>query len=341
MAKYKITKTKKGYTTTVYVGKTADGKRKYQRITAADSKEVRRRVNQIIAARDDTAYDCSKTFREAAEIFSDRQHPMVSESTYRDYQSYVRGLETRSKTFVDQRLDRIDKNAVQDVLNALKQSGLSAKSVRNYWGFINQVLKSQQLRIGEVVLPEKTVPNIFVPDDTMMKKIFALLRDQPLEIPVMLAAMGPMRMGEIIALDLSDISGNVVHVHKDIAYLDGGGAVVKERPKTAASNRYIEYPAEVISRIRKQGHITKYNTKMMGYYFNKFLSENDLPHFRFHDLRHYAVSTLHAQGVADAYIMQRGGWTTDRVLKAVYRHTLADQEKAMTEKANNHFLSLL
>ena len=47
-----------------------------------------------------------------------------------------------------------------------------------------------------------------------------------------------------------------------------------------------------------------------------------IPHFDFHDLRHYCASVQHALGVPDAYIMQRGGWGNDRVLKEVYRHAL-------------------
>lgn len=39
----------------------------------------------------------------------------------------------------------------------------------------------------------------------------------------------------------------------------------------------------------------------------------DIPRFRFHDLRHYGASILHAIGVPDQYIIQRGGWSTDNV----------------------------
>lgn len=44
---------------------------------------------------------------------------------------------------------------------------------------------------------------------------------------------------------------------------------------------------------------------------------------------------MHAIGVPDQYIMERGGWTDDRVLKEVYRNTLSDKTKlfaAMTNK---------
>ena len=47
-------------------------------------------------------------------------------------------------------------------------------------------------------------------------------------------------------------------------------------------------------------------------------------YMRFHALRHYCASQLHALGMPDAYIMERGGWESDGVLKGIYRHTLSD-----------------
>lgn len=340
MARYKIGRTKGGlYTTVVYLGTDSDGKRIQKRVTGLSSAEVRMKADQLRDERHRKTYS-ALTFAEASEIFMARKRPMVSPTTFRDYESFLRNLRHRVPEFVTARIDSIDVGTVQDLLGLLRLD-LSGKSVRNYWGFVNAVLKSQGIRLDGIVLPEKTVPDIYVPDDTTIKRMLQLLEGEELEIPVLLAAFGPMRMGEIIALRMEDIVGNVVHVHRDIAYIDGGGSEIKETPKTAASNRFIQYPKAVIDKIRKKGYITRYNTKMMGYYFNKFLRENDFPHFRFHDLRHYAASTLHAQGVPDAYIMQRGGWTTDRVLKAVYRHTLADQEQVMVDKANAHFESML
>ena len=66
----------------------------------------------------------------------------------------------------------------------------------------------------------------------------------------------------------------------------------------------------------------------------------NLPHFRFHDLRHYCASIQHAMGIPDAYIMQRGGWGSDTVLKNVYRHALKDKSDEMNDLANEHFSKL-
>lgn len=74
--------------------------------------------------------------------------------------------------------------------------------------------------------------------------------------------------------------------------------------------------------------------------FKDILERAGIPHFRFHDLRHYCASVQHAFGVPDAYIMQRDGWGNDRVLKEVYRHALKDKVSEMDDKANNYFESM-
>ena len=62
--------------------------------------------------------------------------------------------------------------------------------------------------------------------------------------------------------------------------------------------------------------------------------------FRFHDLRHYSASIMHAIGIPDQYIMARGGWKTDTVLKAVYRNVINDEQKKFTDKINSHFTTM-
>lgn len=71
--------------------------------------------------------------------------------------------------------------------------------------------------------------------------------------------------------------------------------------------------------------------------FKDALTRCGLPHFRLHDLRHYSASILHAIGIPDQYIMARGGWKTDHVMKRVYRDTITDVEKEMNNKINDYF----
>jgi integrase len=53
------------------------------------------------------------------------------------------------------------------------------------------------------------------------------------------------------------------------------------------------------------------------------------------------ASALHAAGVPDQYIIQRLGHSGDSTLKRVYRHTLADHERAAVTATLDHFDALI
>lgn len=71
--------------------------------------------------------------------------------------------------------------------------------------------------------------------------------------------------------------------------------------------------------------------------FKRALSKIGLPDFRFHDLRHYTASVMHAIGIPDQYIMGRGGWSSDGTLKRIYRNEIDDYSKKFTAKTLDHF----
>ncbi|MCR5108531.1 MAG: site-specific integrase, partial [Lachnospiraceae bacterium] len=71
--------------------------------------------------------------------------------------------------------------------------------------------------------------------------------------------------------------------------------------------------------------------------FTNTLNKLDIPHFRFHDLRHYSASIMHALGASDECIMNRGGWATDHALKEHYRGNMSEYDTRFTKKLNKHF----
>ena len=117
--------------------------------------------------------------------------------------------------------------------------------------------------------------------------------------------------------------------------------VLKYSPKTDSSNRIIVFPDFVIERIQGiEGEIIKATPGQISSRFNRAIRFSGLPHFRFHDLRHYCASILHAMNIPDQYIMARGGWATDNVMKRVYFGEISDEAAKFNTQIMDHFSEL-
>ena len=112
-----------------------------------------------------------------------------------------------------------------------------------------------------------------------------------------------------------------LHVHQTMVKNQNYKWVLKSVAKNSTSDRYVEYPDKVIKELPVSGKICNLNPDMITHDFGRTIKKLGLPHFRFHDLRHYAATIMHAMGVPEAYIMERGGWKTNTVLNQVYRGT--------------------
>ena len=216
------------------------------------------------------------------------------------------------------------------------------KTVRNIHGLVTAVMGAYRPDFAiKTDLPKKIRPQLYIPSDADVARVMDSVKGTEMEIAVMLAAFGPMRRGEICALDSDHIKGNVVHVEKSMALTENNEWVIKS-PKSYAGDRYITFPDFVIDRISGiQGRIINLNPNQITNRFRRILKKEGLPVFRFHDLRHYSASIQHALGIPDAYIMQRSGWSNDGVLKGVYRHAMGQEIEPMTNIVNEHFSNVM
>ena len=57
--------------------------------------------------------------------------------------------------------------------------------------------------------------------------------------------------------------------------------------------------------------------------------------------RHLNASVMLMLGIPDKYAMERGGWSTNHTLKAVYQHTFSEERKLVDEKIDNYFNNIL
>ena len=238
------------------------------------------------------------------------------------------------------RIRKLTASDIQEWANSYSVNH-SPKSVASAHGFISVVLSVYEpsLRLN-TKLPEKKNKALYVPSDKDIEKLLKHIEGTGLEKAVLLAAFGTLRRGEICALTDKDIHGDTITINKSVVRSDKGGMITKA-PKTLSSNREVEYPHFVIEKFSGiHRKLVSMHPEDISKNFGKILKEAGLPPFRFHDLRHYSASIMHAIGIPDQYIMARGGWKTDTVLKAVYRNVINDEQKKFTDKINSHFTTM-
>ena len=214
----------------------------------------------------------------------------------------------------------------------------SPKTVRNAYGLIRAALTMYAPEIHlRVTLPAKKQLEYHTPTTEEVYNLINLASPN-MKTAIMLAAFCGLRRGEIAALNIGDIQGNVLHVHSAAVRDENNNTVVKP-PKTYTSDRYILIPDFVLHHIQQlhpTAEVCPISLNTITHRFTELRDRLGLK-CRFHDLRHYYASALHAIGVQDQYIMRFGGWKSDAILKSVYRGTLDDFEAAAAQKSADYF----
>ena len=320
--------------TLVYSHTDENGKRIYESFTADTKRESEFMAAEFALNKKKNKKKLTLTYGEALSKYIEDRSKVLSPGTIREYK---RSRKKDLQDLMNIPLTKITQEMVQKAINKESLTH-SPKSVRNMHGLLSAVMRTYRPDfVLNTALPKKVRPQIYVPSDAEVSKLLKCVEDTELELPVLLAAFGPMRRSEICALTDDNIQGNLVHV-KNAMVLDENSKWVIKAPKSFAGDRIISFPDFVAEKFKGiNGRIVKINPSQITDRFADVLKKNKLEHFRFHDLRHYSASIQHALGIPDVYIMQRGGWGSDGVLKSVYRHAMDDKLKEMNEAANRHF----
>lgn len=314
-----------------------DGVKHYRSFTAATKKECAFMAAEFVQNKDRIASG-DLTVGEALDEYIRVKSEVLSQST-------IRGYKTQRKNYYKSmehcKIRSLTTPVVQDWINRLAVK-ISPKTVSNVNGLLMATIAmfAPDLHL-RITLPRKQPSKLYTPSDTDVKALLAAITDDELYLAVLLAAFGPLRRSEICALMDTDIHDNIVDISKAMIKDDKGEWHIQQRTKTDASFRSVDFPDFVIERIPdKTGRIIDATPDQISMRFCRTIQRNHLPAFRFHDLRHYSASIMHAIGIPDQYIMQRGGWATDGVMKAVYRDAIDEQTVKMNQKINKYFSEL-
>lgn len=265
------------------------------------------------------------------EQYIDAKRNVLSPSTIVGYETVRRNYFQRLMTVP---VRELTSERLQLEVN-LMAADKSPKTIRNAYGLISATLAlfAPELHF-RVTLPAKKRVVYEVPTTD---QVYDLINHASpnLKTAIMLAAFCGLRRGEIVALTSDDVYDNVIHIRSAAVRMNGKTTV--RQPKTYTSDRYTPMPPFVARHIENiEGRICPIELNSITRRFEE-LREKLGYKCRFHDLRHYYASALHAVGLRDQYIMKLGGWKSDAVLKSVYRGTLDDFEAKAADMALGYF----
>lgn len=318
---------------------------KYKSITGKDKKAVQLEAAQYEAdieaaqAKENDPHR-GMTVGEAMEKYIALKSAVLSPSTLLNYDIIRRN---RLQELCAMKVADITQ---EDVQRAINEDTLNhkPKSVRNAHGFLSAVLAvyREDLRLN-TTLPQRKKPQIMIPTQEEVNIMFDYFRGTPMEVPFALAACCGLRESEISGLrwDCVDFDKNRILITEVIVRHEDGQYNTKDVPKSFSGDRSIRmYPFIrdiLIATDRTGEHVTTLMPQHIYQRFVRALPKMGLPHYRFHDLRHYLVSVMLSLNIPKTYIADYVGHANERMIDEVYGHIMAEKKHEVEDIMDEYF----
>ncbi len=318
-----------------------NGKRKFKSFTAPTESGAIKKAEDYLSGRVSLS-DSKITLDKAMEVYIQSRENVLEKTTLRIYRQYSKRC---FKCIHKTRLAALRPIDIQRAVNE-ESARVSAKYLKNAYGFLKSVLQMFEvdIRLESVRLPKLETAKKELPS---FETVYDIVKGTDVELPVLLAAWLSLRSGEVVGLKFKDVDevNNVLHVRRTIIQTDEG-VELRERCKTEKSKRDIQIPDYILSLIKNTPHtsdedfIVNMSSKALRSRFVRKIEKHGIK-MTFHDLRSMNASVMLMLGVPDKYAMERGGWSTDSVLKSVYQRTFSTEREKNNDVINNYFNNII
>lgn len=251
-----------------------------------------------------------------------------------DYKTIQRYIDTKSQS------GRID-----------GKGGLSPRSLKLHKNIINQTLNlaiQNKLLLANpcqfVVMPKTVRYESSFYSDAQLKAMLTALRDDPIFPLVKITALYGLRRSELLGLqwDSIDFDAKTMTIRHTVSKVTE--VVAKDKTKNASSRRTFPLVADALeifeqakckeqqNRIafgreyQENNYVFKwadghtYSPDYISHRFNDLLKKHNLPHIRFHELRHSCASMLIAMGWTLKDVQEWLGHSDIKMTANIYSH---------------------
>ena len=189
-----------------------------------------------------------------------------------------------------------------------------------------------------------------------LQTLFKAIRDEPLYPLVRIAALYGLRRSELLGLKWDSINFDEKRLTIQHTVSKVASIVEKDKTKTASSFRSFPLTAEAQSifldekvkelenlnlfgkSYQKNDYVFKwgdghpYSPDYVSQAFAKLLKKYDLPHIRFHELRHSCASLLLNEGFTLKDVQEWMGHANIKMTADIYGHLDVARKKGMADK---------
>jgi integrase len=287
--------------------------------------------------------------------------PNVRPWTYKGYEVHVRLHLKPAVGHIP--LAKLAPLHVQQLLNAKKAAGLSAKSIRYIRGTLrtalNQAVRWDLIPRNPAALVDG--PRVahfeirpFTPEEA--RRFLAAMKDDRLEALYSVALTMGLRQGEALGLrwEEVDLEMGYLRVSKQLQRFDGQTRLVE--PKTSRSRRTLAMPGTIVKLLKehrdrqlqeRENAADKWietglvfttaagkalDATRVSRDFHVHLDRAGLAQRRFHDLRHSCATLLLVQGVSPRVVMDVLGHSQIALTMNTYTHVIPELRRQAADR---------
>lgn len=281
--------------------------------------------------------------------------PYAKERTYQKYKSQV-DLHIIPK-IGDSDMTDLSAVGLQEFVVSLSGKGLSANSVNGVITVLKSSLKrAEMLNLVEkqytacIQRPKSREKQVECFSKTEQRKIEAYIfeKNKPKMLGIVLCLYTGLRIGELMALEWSDIDlqKGMIKIFKSCHDTWQNGEYVKviDAPKTQSSERIIPLPKQLVAYLKawkKQtvgdyviGGERRHGAPVRSYQktFERVLSRLDIPHKGFHSLRHTFATRALECGMDVKTLSELLGHKNPTVTLKRYAHSMLEHKAEMMNR---------
>lgn len=304
----------------------------------------------------------------------DNYRPNIEETTRNGYREKAKNhiIPTLGKI----PLNALRAEHIQKWVNSLSQQGLSPKTIRNAYNVLNPALKKAvALHMiphnpsDGVELPKLIRPQTEVYDDGLRKRAMQAAQGTDMYLILLLELTVGLRRGELVALKWCniDLDSQILYVRENTVNkhrtADTPSTVITKMPKTTAGKRDISIGPEVVAVLRQakteydrdrdkwgagfhdDGYVIRqengkpFRPDSITQKWLRFEKKHNLPHMKFHGLRHSNATAMIEAGISPKVVQQRLGHADVTTTLNIYTHVLPSMDQAAASKLDDIFFA--